>query len=143
MGMLCCGVGIGGGGRVNVVGGGVEELPPGDGFVVWLALPFAMEAKMVAMVMQSFRGQVSTFWSGGGRCSLTERPRRGAKSDGQQQQRSRRGPLSSWMERPWSYKAPEGISSEIGGGDKKLFGGERKFCSGVKDNRLREEESPD
>jgi len=38
------------------------------------------------------------------------------------------------MERPWSYKAPEGISSEIGGGNKKLFGGERKFCGGVKDN---------
>jgi len=35
------------------------------------------------------------------------------------------------MERPWSYEAAEGISSEIGGGDKKLFGGERKFCSGV------------
>jgi len=27
-----------------------------------------------------------------------------------------------------SYEAPEGISSEIGGGNKKLFGGERKFC---------------
>jgi len=46
------------------------------------------------------------------------------------------------MERPWSYEAPEGISSEIGGGNKKLFGGERKFCGGVKDNRLRGEESP-
>jgi len=63
--------GIGGGGGVNVVGGGVEELPPSDGFVVWLALPFAMEAKMVAMVMQSFGGQVSTFRNGGGRCSVT------------------------------------------------------------------------
>ena len=40
------------------------------------------------------------------------------------------------MGRPWSYEAPEGISSEIGGGDKKLLGGERKFCGGVKDNRL-------
>ena len=68
MGMLCCGVGIGGGGGVNVVGGGVVELPPSDGFVVWLALPFAMEVKMVAMVMQSFRGQVSTSWYGGGCC---------------------------------------------------------------------------
>jgi len=38
------------------------------------------------------------------------------------------------MERPWSYEAPEGISSEIGGGNKKLFGGARKFCGGVKDN---------
>jgi len=47
------------------------------------------------------------------------------------------------MERPWSYEAPEGISSEISGGDKKLFGGKGKFCGGVKDNRLREEESPD
>ena len=94
-GMLCCGVGIGGGGGVNVVGGGVEELPPSDGFVVWLALPFAMEAKMVAMVMQSFRGQVSTFQSGGGPCSVTGRPRHGAKSGGQQQQRSERWPASS------------------------------------------------
>ena len=75
MGMLCCGVGIGGGGGVNVFGGGVEEFPPSDGFVVWVALPFAMEAKMIAMVMQSFRGQVSTFRSGGGRCSVTGRPR--------------------------------------------------------------------
>jgi len=132
--MLCCGVGIRGGGGVNVVGGGVEELPPSDGFVVWLALPFAMEAKMVAMVMQSFCGQVSTFQSGGGRCSVTGRPRRGAKSGGQQQQRSKRWPTSSWMERSWSYEAPEGISSEIGGGNKELFGGERKFCGGVKDN---------
>jgi len=42
------------------------------------------------------------------------------------------------MERLWNYKAPEGISSEIGGGNKKLFGGEGKFCGGVKDNmRLR------
>jgi len=41
------------------------------------------------------------------------------------------------MERPWSYEAPEGISSEIGGGNKKLFGGGGKFCGGVKDNRLR------
>jgi len=40
------------------------------------------------------------------------------------------------MEAPWSYEAPEGISSKIGGGNKKLFGGERKFCGGVKDNRL-------
>ena len=54
MGMLCCVVGIGGGGGANVVVGGMEELPPSDGFVVWLALPFGMEAKMVAMVMQSF-----------------------------------------------------------------------------------------
>ena len=72
--MLCCGVGIGGGGGVNMVGGGVEKLPQSDGYVVWLALPFAMEAKMVAMVMQSFRGQVSTFQSGCGRCSVTGRP---------------------------------------------------------------------
>jgi len=93
--MLCCGVGIGGDGGVNVVGGGVEELPPSDGFVVWLALPFAMEAKMVAMVIQSFRGQVSTFQSGGGRCSVTGRPRRGAESSGQQQQRCERWPASS------------------------------------------------
>jgi len=28
------------------------------------------------------------------------------------------------MEAQWSYEAPEGISSEIGGGNKKLFGGE-------------------
>jgi len=47
------------------------------------------------------------------------------------------------MERPWSYDAAEGISSEIGGGNKKLFGGAGKFCGGVKDNRLRGEESPD
>ena len=80
---------------MNVFGGGVEGFPPSNGFVVWLALPFAMEAKMVAIVMQSFRGQVSTFQSGGGRCSVTERPRPGVKSGGQQQQRSRRGPLSS------------------------------------------------
>jgi len=40
------------------------------------------------------------------------------------------------MGRPWSYEAPEGISSEIGGGNKRLFGGERKFCGGVKDNTL-------
>jgi len=80
---------------VNVIGGGVEELPPSDGFVVWLALPFAMEAKMVAMVMQSFREQVSTFRSGGGHCSVTGRPRRGVKLDGQQQQRSERWPASS------------------------------------------------
>jgi len=46
---------------VNVFGGGVEGFSPSDGFVVWLALLFAMEAKMVAIVMQSFRGQVSTF----------------------------------------------------------------------------------
>ena len=136
MGILCCGVVIGGGGGVNVVGSGVEKLPPSDGFVVWLALPFAMEAKMVAMVMQSFRGQVSTFQSGGGRCSVTGRPRCTVKSGGQQQQRSKRWPTSSWMERPWTYEAPEGISSEIGGGNKKLFGGERKFCGGVKDNTL-------
>jgi len=38
------------------------------------------------------------------------------------------------MGRPWSYEAPEGISSEMGGRNKKLFGGERKFCAGVKDN---------
>jgi len=47
------------------------------------------------------------------------------------------------MERLWSYDAAEGISSEIGGGNKKLFGGAGKFCGGVKDNRLRGEESPD
>ena len=93
--MLCCGVGIGGGGTVNVIRGGVEELPPSDGFVVWLALPFAMEAKTVAMVMQSFHGQVSTFQSGGGCCSVTGQPQRGAKSGGQQQQRSERRPASS------------------------------------------------
>jgi len=38
------------------------------------------------------------------------------------------------MERLWSYEAPEGISSEISGGNKKLFGGEQNFCGGVKDN---------
>ena len=38
------------------------------------------------------------------------------------------------MGRPWSYEAPEGISSEIGGGGKRLFGGERNFFGGVKDN---------
>jgi len=38
------------------------------------------------------------------------------------------------MGRPWSYEAPEGISSEIDGGGKKLFDGKRKFCGGVKDN---------
>ena len=43
------------------------------------------------------------------------------------------------MERPWSYEAPEGNSSEIGGRNKKLFGGEGKFCAGVKENRLRGE----
>jgi len=80
---------------MTVIGGGVEELPPSDGFVVWLALPFAMEVKMVAMVMQSFRGQVSTFRSRGGRCSVTGRPQRGAKSGVQQQQRSERWPASS------------------------------------------------
>ena len=53
----------GGGGGVNVFGGGVERFPPSDGFVVWLALSFAMESKMVAMVIQSFCGQVSTFRS--------------------------------------------------------------------------------
>jgi len=95
MGMLCCGVGIGGGGGVSVVGGGVEKLPPSDGFVVWLALPFAMEAKIVAMVIQSFRGQVSTFQSVGGRYSVTGRPRHRAKSGGQQQQRCQRWPASS------------------------------------------------
>jgi len=58
--------------------------------------------RLVAMVMQSFRGQVSTSQGGVGCCSLTERPRRGSKSGGQQQRRSRRGPSSSWMERPWS-----------------------------------------
>jgi len=31
------------------------------------------------------------------------------------------------MEGLWSYEAPEGISSEIGGGNKELFGGERKL----------------
>ena len=56
---------------MNMIGGGLEELPPSNGFVVWLALPFAMEAKIVAMVMQTFRGQVSTFRSGGGPCSDT------------------------------------------------------------------------
>jgi hypothetical protein len=32
------------------------------------------------------------------------------------------------MEAPWSYEAPEGISSEIGGGVGKFFGEERKIC---------------
>ena len=79
---------------MSIFGGGVEEFPPSDRFVVWQALPFAMEVKMVSMVMQSFRGQVSNFRSGGGRCSVTGRPRRGAELDRQQQQRSRRGPFS-------------------------------------------------
>jgi len=80
---------------VNVIGGGVEELPPSDGFVVWQALPFTMEAKLVTMVMQSFRGQVSTFRGGGGCCSVTGQPRHGAKSGRQQQQRSERWPAIS------------------------------------------------
>jgi len=80
---------------MNVFGGEVEGFPPSDRFVVWLALTFAMEAKMIAMVMQSFRGQLSTFRSGGERCSVTGRTRRGAKSGVQQQQRSRGGPSST------------------------------------------------
>jgi len=47
------------------------------------------------------------------------------------------------MERPCSYETLEHISIEIGGGNKKLFGGKGKFCDGVKDNRLCGEESPD
>jgi len=85
----------GGGGGVNVFGGGVERFPPSDGFVVWLALSFAMESKMVAMVIQSFCGQVSTFRSWGGSCSVTGRQRHGVKLVGQQQQRSRGGLSSS------------------------------------------------
>jgi len=46
------------------------------------------------------------------------------------------------MERPCGYEALERISIEIGGGNKKLLGGKLKFCDGVKDNRLRGEESP-
>jgi len=42
------------------------------------------------------------------------------------------------MGRPWSYEAPEGIFSEIGGGDKKLFDRERKFWGEVKDNRCQD-----
>ena len=74
------------------------------------------------------------FRGGGGYCPGPKHPQRGMKSSGQQQQTSGRRPASSYMEGPWSYKASEGIFSEIAGGDEKLFGGKRKFCSAVKDN---------
>jgi len=76
--MFGCGIAGAVGGR----GGPIVPAPKAGGFVV--------VGGIVAMVMQSFRGQVSTSWCGGGCCLLTERPRRGAKSGGQQQQRGER-----------------------------------------------------
>jgi len=91
-------------------------------------------AGVVALVIRCCCGQVSTFRGGVGCCPGPKQPQRRAKSSVQQQQRSRRGPSSSKVERQWSYEAPEGISCEICGGNKKLFGGEGKFCGGVRDN---------
>jgi len=82
--MFGCGIAGAEGGH----GGPFVPAPKAGGFVV-------VVGGLIAMVIQSFRGQVSTSWCGGGCCSLTERPRRGAKSGGQQQQRSERCPASS------------------------------------------------
>jgi len=50
---------------------------------------------LVAMVMRCCCGQVSTFRGGVGCCPGPKRPRRRAKSSGQQQQRCERWPASS------------------------------------------------
>jgi len=58
-------------------------------------IPNGLVVGVIAMATWWRCGQLASSWCGSGCCLLTERPRRGAKSGVQQQQRGGRGPARS------------------------------------------------